>query len=232
MYLPVIAVIRRAGVLEYFPGRTEADLYLWSMTHRNALREFSGVDPGPEAAVLDYATQFGKRGLVATLAEAAQRLREVASNVAETITPPPLELLDFVEWSRIDRLCPDADVRLSDSHDYERLRQHILDHRYFLGKDQQRTVSLQETIEHWCATLYTPMIDAIAATRALSAFPGHTPTDLFLWITDHLYFRSLEGVALDPAAAVAEFVARYGEAAGKGALAALLNRARRLVWRR
>jgi len=36
-YLPVVEVIRSRGILRDFPGRTEADLYLWVLEHRAAM---------------------------------------------------------------------------------------------------------------------------------------------------------------------------------------------------
>lgn len=39
VYLPVIRVIRKSGLPGAFPGKTEADFYLWVMNHRRALVE-------------------------------------------------------------------------------------------------------------------------------------------------------------------------------------------------
>ncbi|MBA3945854.1 MAG: hypothetical protein H0X37_14960 [Herpetosiphonaceae bacterium] len=229
VYMPVIDVIRKGDILNHFPGRTEADLYLWIMSHRNYLREFGGVDPGAEAATLDYVSRYGYRGVRGAVNAATQSLWDAAHAVVGSITPPSLEVLDFIEWSHIDLLCPQTDVRLSDPRDFARLRQHILAHRYYMGQEQQREVPLQEAVEHWCSTLYTPITQALQAQDALEQFPGQTLSDLFLWTTDHIYFRKLEGVVLEPEAAVREFVERYSK---EGALAGLIRRARQLVRRK
>src|SRR5690625_1422119 len=42
VYMPVVRSIRRNGLLRGFPGRTEADLYLWLAQHRAALEEELG----------------------------------------------------------------------------------------------------------------------------------------------------------------------------------------------
>lgn len=55
IYLPVIHIIRRRGLLRDFPGRTEADLYLWVAKHRQELEEEIGWDIGSEAALTDLA---------------------------------------------------------------------------------------------------------------------------------------------------------------------------------
>lgn len=39
VYQPAIEVIRREGILKHFPGRTEADLYVWVMKYLDYLRE-------------------------------------------------------------------------------------------------------------------------------------------------------------------------------------------------
>jgi len=53
VYLPVINVIRNSALLKAFPGRTEADFYLWVMDRRHYLvarGEADLVDPGQTAA--------------------------------------------------------------------------------------------------------------------------------------------------------------------------------------
>ncbi len=81
VYLPVAEVIRRRDVLRDFPGRTEADLYLWLSEHRAALQEALGWEIAPEAAAADLASRHGERPLVARLGE----------KIRETILPEELE---------------------------------------------------------------------------------------------------------------------------------------------
>lgn len=42
VYLPSIQIIRESGLLEAFPGRTEADLFAWLSLHRDRLRSAYG----------------------------------------------------------------------------------------------------------------------------------------------------------------------------------------------
>lgn len=52
VYDPMVAVIRRSGILEQFPGRTETDLYLFAMEELHYLREREGgAEAAPEDAV-------------------------------------------------------------------------------------------------------------------------------------------------------------------------------------
>jgi len=59
LYKPTVEAIRRLGLLRDFPGRTEADLYLWVMDHRYFLAQELGVDPTPEEAAKSYEARFG-----------------------------------------------------------------------------------------------------------------------------------------------------------------------------
>lgn len=42
VYLPAVQIIRESGLLEAFPGRTEADLFAWMSLHRERLEEEYG----------------------------------------------------------------------------------------------------------------------------------------------------------------------------------------------
>ncbi|HWQ04480.1 MAG TPA: DUF4032 domain-containing protein [Longilinea sp.] len=54
VYLPLINVIREQGILKEFPGRTEADLYLWIIEHLWFLRE----EMNHEVSLQDAAHHF------------------------------------------------------------------------------------------------------------------------------------------------------------------------------
>jgi hypothetical protein len=62
VYLPIIEAIREQNVLADFPGRTEADLYLWLMDHLHYLRETQGEVDLAEAAQ-DFAEEHSERPL-------------------------------------------------------------------------------------------------------------------------------------------------------------------------
>jgi len=85
VYLPVVEIIREHGLLEDFPGRTEADLYLWIMDHLYYLREVYGPEVDPEAAALDYAEQFAEHPIRRLVSE----LRRAVEGIS---TLPPMEV--------------------------------------------------------------------------------------------------------------------------------------------
>ncbi|MGB8648934.1 MAG: universal stress protein [Anaerolineae bacterium] len=55
VYAPFVEAIRDRGLLRWFPGRTETDLYLWVWEHHEMLRQELGWVIRPEAAVTDLA---------------------------------------------------------------------------------------------------------------------------------------------------------------------------------
>ncbi len=61
VYMPVAQVIREQGLLQEFPGRTEADLYLWLAEHRASLQKQLDLAVATSAAAADLATQFSPR---------------------------------------------------------------------------------------------------------------------------------------------------------------------------
>jgi nucleotide-binding universal stress UspA family protein len=57
VYLPIAEPIRERGLLRWFPGRTETDMYLWVSEHRAVLESELGWSVSPEAAFTDLATK-------------------------------------------------------------------------------------------------------------------------------------------------------------------------------
>ena len=55
VYMPIVKVIRQSKILKEFPGKTEADLYLWVLDHQRYLAEEEGqkLQP-PEAAARGF----------------------------------------------------------------------------------------------------------------------------------------------------------------------------------
>ncbi len=63
LYKPVSEVIEQSGVLESFPGRTTADMYLWVMDHLHFLRRQPGGESvDPASAAHDFIDSVGHEG--------------------------------------------------------------------------------------------------------------------------------------------------------------------------
>ena len=87
-YLPVAQVIREQGILQDFPGRTEADLFLWLSEHRVAIRKELGLEVKSESAATLLVDRFSPRlGRVAV--RWGRRLIEAVTPNQLTAGPPP-----------------------------------------------------------------------------------------------------------------------------------------------
>jgi hypothetical protein len=81
VYLPIVEVIRQQNILADFPGRIEADLYLWLMDHLHYLRESQGeVDPAQAAQ--EFAEEFSERPLNRLLRTMAQAIDAIGESEA------------------------------------------------------------------------------------------------------------------------------------------------------
>lgn len=57
VYLPVAVAIWGSDIMEQFPERTAADLYLWICRHREEVARYTGAVPTPAVAVTDLAAE-------------------------------------------------------------------------------------------------------------------------------------------------------------------------------
>lgn len=60
VFLPIIVTIQTENVLSHFPGRTEADLYVWIVRHWDELKKRYGQGFSINSAVRDFTKRFGK----------------------------------------------------------------------------------------------------------------------------------------------------------------------------
>jgi hypothetical protein len=93
--------------------------------------------------------------------------------------------------------------------DYQKLRDHIKRHRYYMGLDLQRDVAEEEAVTHWYDTVYLPIVTAIREHDLRSEFPGKTETELYLSIVKYLdQLRKAEGEVSAEEAAV-DYAAQF-----------------------
>jgi hypothetical protein len=60
IYQPIVQVLREQGITKHFPNRSDADIYLWVMAHRDELELRFGHEVDPAESASDYA-QIVKR---------------------------------------------------------------------------------------------------------------------------------------------------------------------------
>lgn len=96
VYRPVVQVVQERGILRDFPGRTEADLYLWVSEHRAALEQELGWKIGPEVAATDLSARFSPR---------LQRIiARVGEKILGAVTPERFEAGQLPEQWRGEQL--------------------------------------------------------------------------------------------------------------------------------
>lgn len=109
--------------------------------------------------------------------------------LSPSTTPDELILAEeharFLEETALDEVRSGVDLRLTAPGQYDRLREHIAVHRYFMGLDEDREVSEAEAVAHWYDEVYRSVVEAIRASGILRDFPGRTEADLYLWLSNH-----------------------------------------------
>jgi nucleotide-binding universal stress UspA family protein len=86
VYLPVAKIIYQRNLLKDFPGRTEADLYLWIMEYRSTLEEDLGWKVSPTLVANDLISRYSP-----TILNIARRIGSRLASIfpAKTIEPSP-----------------------------------------------------------------------------------------------------------------------------------------------
>lgn len=125
-------------------------------------------------------------------------MESIEANVREVTTKAPLsptdspedliikiEYANFLKKTDLDKLIPDADLSVSVCGTYPTIEEHISVHRYYMGLDEERKVSMEEAVEDWYDKVYLPIVKVIRDYSLLEDFPGRTETDLYLWLSEH-----------------------------------------------
>lgn len=128
----------------------------------------------------------------------ANGLTHIEAHVTEIETVVPLtpdinvddliiktEYADFQKTTHLDVTRRGEEIRLTEPGRYRNLLEHIEVHRYYLGIEWNRPVSLEEAAAHWYDHVYRPVVEAIRATGILEEFPTRTEADLYLWVSYH-----------------------------------------------
>lgn len=138
------------------------------------------------------------------------------------------EYSDFLEWTHLAAWRPAQQIEFSELGGYLTLVTHINAHRYYMGLEQGRAVSLDEAVCNWYDTVYLPVVEVIREQRVLEAFPGRTEADLYRWIMDHRWFLRERNQGQDPGptAAASDYAARFGQRGLRRITRRLLQRAR------
>ncbi len=116
---------------------------------------------------------------------------EVQARVPLTADVRPEDLIlkseytSFLEHTNLDQVRPISNLSVTEPGQYVQLEEHIQVHRYFMGLEQQRDITLSEAAADWFDFVYQPVVDVIRERGLLIDFPNRTETDMYLWIADH-----------------------------------------------
>jgi len=147
---------------------------------------------------VSVAREQGQEFIEAEVRECATRV-----NLTAEIRPEDLEILgskvEFLERTGLDKIRPDANVKLNIPDGFTRMLEHIAVHQYFMGLDFKRPITEQEAVAHWYDKVYLPIVEIIRKSGLLDEFPDKTEGDLYLWTLDHQhYLYQEEGQPLQP----------------------------------
>lgn len=144
---------------------------------------------------------------------------EIKTDVPLTPDVQPDELIskaryaDFLAWTRLHELRPEADLSVTAPGQYRILEAQIERHRHWLSRRRQRDISSQGAVERWYDDLYRPGIRLIRRQGLLRHFPHRTETDLYAWLVQHqVELRQELGWEVEPADAAADLVDHFSRA--------------------
>lgn len=92
VYMPIVRAIREQDILKHFPGRTEADLYLWVSDHYHYLKETCGQEVSPDEAVADYTDLFGTKSPIEKVQGALEHVVDRLAGRGEDQPPEAIAL--------------------------------------------------------------------------------------------------------------------------------------------
>jgi hypothetical protein len=181
VYSPLVQAIRAEGLLESYPNRSEADLYLWVNEYQWYRRQaYKGEYSVEEAAdiFMDSHAHWPVKKLVKYMRNAPWLDKYVLMQDRTT----------FLERTAIDKRIPDAQIEPTLPGRYEQILDHIEVHRWFLGEERGEEIPFEDALVSWYEYVYTPIVQIIRESEILTDFPGRSEADLYLWILENRAF--------------------------------------------
>lgn len=120
------------------------------------------------------------------------------------------EYVDFLENTNLDRLRPEADLRVSVPGQYRKLESHMEVHHFYVEMAEGIELSDAEAVRRWYDEAYLPIVKTVREQGLLRDFPNRTEADLYLWISEHqAHLRNDLGWQVRPEVATADLIDRY-----------------------
>ncbi len=118
--------------------------------------------------------------------------------------------LQFLRRTGLDKVDPNAPIRLTEPGRYRDLYEQIDVHRWYMGEARGEDVPYEEAARSWYEHVYLPLAREIEKSGLLKEFPHRTVTDLYLWLCKHREaLKAQYHLNLDEKAAVATFASVY-----------------------
>jgi hypothetical protein len=177
VYSPMVALIDEHQLLEDFPDRTRADLYLWIIEYEWFLREAYRNDYSFQIVSNQFKERFSgspSRRLVNLLKKSVW----VDNLIMEQ------EKHEFQARSNLAESRPNANIEATLPGQYSQLLEHIDVHRWYLGEQQDQEITFTAATASWYDNVYSPLVEFIRNQNILVDFPGRTEADLYLWILE------------------------------------------------
>jgi hypothetical protein len=176
VYTPIVNLIRERGVLNDFPGRTEADLYAWFVWHRAALEEEAkGLGSVDDETVID--------GLEKE--RSSNPLKWLIGLFRKDTGLSDLSLMEeramFMENTHLNELRPDNEVEFTESGAYELVEEHIRAHKYLREEETGHGISYEDAVTSWYDIVFLPIVSLIQKRDLLKYFSDRTVGDLYIW---------------------------------------------------
>ncbi|HPH98357.1 MAG TPA: universal stress protein [Anaerolineaceae bacterium] len=129
------------------------------------------------------------RGMKATHIQAYVTEMQTRVPLTPDISPRELiikeEYAEFLSQTHFDDYFPGVTLTMTVPGNAPLLLEHISVHRYYMGVDFQREISMEEAVRHWYEQFYLPVVQMVRQLGVMREFPGYSETDLYLWVLDH-----------------------------------------------
>ncbi|HEY8813948.1 MAG TPA: ParB N-terminal domain-containing protein [Candidatus Dormibacteraeota bacterium] len=146
---------------------------------------------------VSVARSLGRREINARVIEVKTRA-PVGSGVDGAALLRAAEYSAFLDCTQLHHTRPEARLECSRLGRYDEILKHILGHRYFLGLEQGREVTVADAAASWYDNVYQPIIKLIRKYRVLELMPGSTEADLYVETTRRWLQLSKEGAPSGP----------------------------------
>jgi hypothetical protein len=173
IYVPLINRIEEEHILNDYPGRTTADLYVYISDHKWMESQRKGYDIGFSSAL----EAFHKTN-------SPHSLKEVIKDFFSSFSPITPRRRAFEEKTGLRR------ITISDERAYTKLMKQIKEHKYYLSQEAGTEITLKEAASHWYSEIFEPFIRIIEEERYASGFPRKTSADLYLSISELKWLES------------------------------------------